>query len=109
MEEEMKSKVVEVARKSDRIIVVKLIFEEKVLNVISAYAPQVGCSEIDKEVFWREMDEVMQDVPGNEDAVIGGDMNEDVNNDSKGYERVHIGYGFSRKNEAGERILDYNL
>jgi len=45
MDKEMKSKVVDVVRKSDmkRVIVVKLIFEEKVLNVVSAYAPQVGC------------------------------------------------------------------
>ncbi|XP_050528181.1 uncharacterized protein LOC126898283 [Daktulosphaira vitifoliae] len=89
MDEEMKSKV-EIARNSDRIMVVKLIFEEKVLNVISAYAPEVGCDEINKEVFWREMDEVMQGVSGNEDAMIGGDMNGNEGNERRGYERVHI-------------------
>jgi len=36
--EEMKSKVVDVGRKSDGIVMAKLVFEEKVLNVISAYA-----------------------------------------------------------------------
>ncbi|XP_050523222.1 uncharacterized protein LOC126895426 [Daktulosphaira vitifoliae] len=107
MDEEMKSKVVEVTRNSDRIIVVKLIFEKKVLNVISAYVQQVGCDEIDKEVFWREMDEVMQGCPDNENAMIGGDMNGHVGNERRGYERVHEGYGFSGKNEAGKRILDF--
>ncbi|XP_050521633.1 uncharacterized protein LOC126894562 [Daktulosphaira vitifoliae] len=107
MDEEMKRRIVEVARKSDRIMVVKLIFEEKVLNVISAYAPQVECDEIDMEVFCREMDEEMQGVPGNEDVVIGGDMNGHIGNERRGYERVHGGYGFSGKNEAGERILDF--
>jgi len=54
---------------------VKFVLEEKVLNAISAYAPQVGCEERQKEQFWREMDEVMQGIPENEDAVIGGDIN----------------------------------
>jgi len=52
MDVKMKSKLVGVARKSDKVIVVKLIFEEKVMNVVSAYAPQVGCEEKEKEVFW---------------------------------------------------------
>jgi len=48
MDEEMKDKIVKVVRKSDRVIVVKLIFEEKVLNVVGTYSPQVGCEEKDK-------------------------------------------------------------
>jgi len=32
-------------------------------------------SSTDKEEFWREMDEAMQGIPGNEDALNGGDMN----------------------------------
>jgi len=36
----------------------------KVLNVVSAYAPQVRCEEEkDKEEFWRDMNEVMQGIP----------------------------------------------
>jgi hypothetical protein len=34
--------VVDVKRQGDRIIVVKLVFGDVVLNIISAYAPQVG-------------------------------------------------------------------
>jgi len=28
-----------------------------------------------KEEFWREMDDVMQGMPGKEDILIGGDLN----------------------------------
>ncbi|XP_050531470.1 uncharacterized protein LOC126900072 [Daktulosphaira vitifoliae] len=55
------------------------------------------------------MHEVMQGVYGNKDAVIGGYMNGHVGNERRGYERVHGGYGFSGKNEAGERILDFTV
>jgi len=57
----MKSKIVDVGRKSDRIMTVILVFKEKVLNVISAYAPQVGCGKREKEEFWREMDAKNED------------------------------------------------
>jgi len=48
LDEEMKSKVVDVGKKSDRIMTVKLVFEEKVLNIVGAYVPQVGCEEREK-------------------------------------------------------------
>jgi len=50
-DEEMKNKIVDVVRKGDRLIVVKLIFEEKFLSKVSAYAPQAECEEKDKKVF----------------------------------------------------------
>jgi len=74
---EMKKNVVAVKRKINRIISVKLVCGEKVLNVIIAYTPQVECEEREKEEFWREMDEETMDTRNarNEDDVIGGDMN----------------------------------
>jgi hypothetical protein len=45
----MKSKVINVERKNDRIITVKFVCEEKVLNVINMYVSQIRCEE--KENF----------------------------------------------------------
>lgn len=50
------------------------------------------------------MNEVMKGIPGNEYTVIGGDMNEYVVNERKGYERMHGEYGFRDNNEAEERF-----
>ena len=36
---------------------VKVGIGETVVNVIRAYAPQVGCEEEEKETFWRLMDQ----------------------------------------------------
>ena len=41
----LKDGVVEVRRRGDRIILVRLVVGDLTLNVISAYAPQVGLSE----------------------------------------------------------------
>ena len=46
-----KNGVVGVRRQEDRIILVKLVIGDMVLNVISAYAPQVGLDESAKRQF----------------------------------------------------------
>ena len=43
--------MVDVKRQGDRIILVKLVLGNVVLNIISAYAPQVGISESEKRKF----------------------------------------------------------
>jgi exonuclease III len=47
----LKDGVVDVRRQGDRIILVRLIVRDSALNVISAYAPQVGLSEGTKRKF----------------------------------------------------------
>ena len=47
-----KEKVVDVKRSGDRIILIKLVVEELILNILSAYAPQVGLPVADKNKFW---------------------------------------------------------
>jgi hypothetical protein len=42
-----------------------LVFEKEVLNVISANTPQEGYKERKKKEFLREINEVMQVIPGN--------------------------------------------
>ena len=42
IDKSLKDGVVEVRRQGDRIILVKLVISDLVLNIISAYAPQVG-------------------------------------------------------------------
>ncbi|KAF3666290.1 Proteasome subunit beta type-7 [Capsicum annuum] len=54
--------VVEVKRVSDRLMSIKLVIGGSTVNVISAYAPQVGLDEEEK-VFWEVLDEVVSSIP----------------------------------------------
>ena len=45
-----------VSKTNDRVMSVKLGIGETVVNVICAYAPQVGCEDEEKETFWRQME-----------------------------------------------------
>ena len=61
-----KEYVVKVTRKGDRIISLKLIIEDNIINIISAYAPQVGLDQRTKTQFWEDLDEVIQEIPQEE-------------------------------------------
>jgi hypothetical protein len=45
LDKSLKDGVVDIKRRGDRIILVKLLVVDLVFNVISAYAPQIGLNE----------------------------------------------------------------
>ena len=55
MKEELCKKVVEVQRKSEKVMTMALVFEKEVRRIICAYAPQVGRSECKKDHFHNDM------------------------------------------------------
>ena len=63
-------RVVEIWRVTERIICLKMELDGVILNVISAYAPQVGCICEEKETFWLYLDETVETIPKNERIVV---------------------------------------
>ncbi|GKE93495.1 craniofacial development protein 2-like protein [Tanacetum coccineum] len=55
--------VVQVTRNSDRIIAISEVMDGDTVNVISAYAPQVGISDAVKKRFWDALDELVKVCP----------------------------------------------
>ncbi|PUZ66512.1 hypothetical protein GQ55_3G317100 [Panicum hallii var. hallii] len=101
IDKSLKDGVVDVRRQGDRIILMRLVIGDLVLNVISAYAPQVGLSESSKSHFWEDLDSMVSTVPISEKLFIGGDLNGHVGATTVGYERVHGGFGYGSRNEGG--------
>ncbi|KAF7704710.1 hypothetical protein HF521_021782 [Silurus meridionalis] len=87
LKEEYSKSVVEVKRVSDRVMNVKLEVEGVMINVISAYASQVGYQMEEKEKFWIELNEVVEEVPRNKRLVIGADFNGHVGEGNRGDEQ----------------------
>jgi hypothetical protein len=75
------------------------------LNIISAYASQVGLSESEKRKFWEDLDDLVRAVPTNEKLFIG-DLNGHVGSTNARYELAHEGFGYDSRNQ-GEDILDF--
>jgi hypothetical protein len=74
IDKSLKNGAVVVRRQGDRIIMIKLIFGDLVLNVISVYAPQVGLSDDVKRQFWEDLEGMVRGVPSSEKLFIGGDL-----------------------------------
>ena len=73
---ELKSKVIEVKRPSDRRIKLRLLLAGEILNIISAYAPQTGCTIEQKEEFYEDLGSKILQFKANKFLVVGGgDMN----------------------------------
>jgi exonuclease III len=98
IDKSLKDGVVEVRRQGDRIILVKLVNSDMVLNIISAYAPQVGHNESAKRQFWEDLDGLVRVVPSSEKLFIGGDLNGHVGSTSAGFEVAHGGFGYGSRN-----------
>ncbi|KAK3532252.1 hypothetical protein QTP86_011841 [Hemibagrus guttatus] len=105
LKEEFVRNVLEVKRVSDRVMSLKLEIEGVMLNVVSGYAPQVGCELEEKERFWRELDEVMESIPTGERVVIGADFNGHVGEGNRGDEEVMGKFGVKERNLEGQMVV----
>ncbi|KAK3512985.1 hypothetical protein QTP70_034000 [Hemibagrus guttatus] len=107
LKEEFVRNVLEVKRVSDRVMSLKLEIEGVMLNVVSGYAPQVGCELEEKETFWSELDEVMESIPTGERVVIGADFNGHVGEGNTGHEEVMGKFGVKERNLEGQMVVDF--
>ncbi|KAK3570342.1 hypothetical protein QTP86_017287 [Hemibagrus guttatus] len=107
LKEEFVRNVLEVKRLSDRVMSLKLEIERVMLNVVSGYAPQVGCELEEKERFWSELDEVIVSIPTGERVVIGADFNGHVGEGNTGDEEVMGKFGVKERNLEGQMVVDF--
>ena len=99
--------VMEVRRVSPRIISIDIVVNEKVVTVISVYAPQSGRSEEEKEKFY-EVEDLTAEVQSRHGVCfVLGDFNAHVGRSSLGYDGIHGGFGWGERNRDGERILEF--
>ena len=109
----------DVVRVNERIMYVKLVIGKQIVNIVSAYAPQVGLGAGEKDDFWDSFITVLSEIPKQDsifivisgipkqDSIfIGSDLNGLVGRDADGYGGVHGGMGFGTGNAEGERNLE---
>ncbi|XP_021856284.2 uncharacterized protein [Spinacia oleracea] len=82
--------VVDVSRKSDRIMSIKLVIGDEVVTI-------------------EDLKEVVQRVPRSEKLIIGGDLNGHVGSSRDVFESIHGGFGYEERNEVGNAIFDFAL
>ena len=104
LKKEHVDRVVELWRVTDRIICLKMEYDGVMLNVISAYAPQVGCIREEKETFWLDL---VEKIPRNERIVVGADLNGHVREGNNGDEECMGRHGLGKRNNKGQAVVDF--
>jgi hypothetical protein len=88
LDKSLKDGVVDIKRKRDMIILVKLLIGDLVFNIISAYAPQIGLNESVKMSFCEELDALISSVSISKKLFIGGDLNGHLGSTRVGFDGV---------------------
>ena len=98
--EELAESILEVKRVSDRLMAMKLEVKGSILNIVSAYAPQVNNSMEEKNDFWEDLDGLIESIPKEEKIVLGADLNGNI-----GYEEIMGRYG--TRNKEGSMVVNF--
>ncbi|GKD74429.1 craniofacial development protein 2, partial [Tanacetum coccineum] len=91
----------------DKVVQVIRISEEETINVISAYAPQVGLGEAEKKNFWDSLDDLVRECSTTQQLFIAGDLNGHIGANADGFSSVHEGFGYGVRNDEGRTILKF--
>ena len=99
--------MVDVRRKTDRVMVVVLAFGKHVIRVILAYGPQAVRPLEEKHRFYDELAGEYE--PQNPSEVVFGlgDFNGHVGEEIEGFEGVHGGNGIGQRNAKGRMLLKF--
>ena len=99
--EELAESVLEVKRVSDKLMAMKLEVKGSILNIISAYPPQVNNSMEEKNYFWEDLDRLIESISKEERIVLGADLNGHLGEGNIGDEEIIRRYGDGTRNKEG--------
>ena len=105
--EELAESVLEVNRVSGRLMVMKLEVKGSILNIVSAYAPQVNNSMEEKSDLWEDLDGLIGSVTKEERIVLGADLNGHVSKGNIGDEEIMGRYGDGTRYKEGSMVVDF--
>ena len=103
--EERTKDILEISRISDRIILLKLARPntKEVTTIISAYEPQQGLSELEKDQFYEQLETATRQA---ETVIIDGDLNGHVGMNGR-ESTSHGNIGLGERNEEGDRVVEF--
>ena len=85
----------------------KLEVKESILNIVSAYAPQVNNSMEEENEFWQDLDRLIESVSKQERIVLGADVNEHVGEGNIGDEEIMGTYDVRMRNKEGSMVVNF--
>jgi len=99
--------VVSVKRHSEKVLILKMVLDNGLLNVLTVYAPNSWKPEEEKESFRNKLFHLVSCTPQNEMVVLAGDMNGHVGGSNVGCNGMHGGFRYGARNADGSRNLEF--
>ena len=100
--EKLAESVLEVNRALDTLMAMKLEVKGSILNIVSAYAPQVNNSMEEKNDFWEDLDRLIESVSKEERIILGADLIGHVGEGNIGDEETMGRYGAKTRNRKDQ-------
>ena len=107
LREELAESVLEVKRMSRKLMAMKLEVKGSILNIVSAYAPQVNNSMEEKNNFWEDLDGFVESISKEKRIVLGADLNGHVGEGNIGDEEIMGMYSAGTRNKKGSMVVDF--
>ena len=107
VKEELCEKVVEVRRKSDRVMTVVMALEEEVVRIICVYGPQSGRTCAEKDRFYDDLGSEWNLHSVGELVLAMGDFNGHVGKQIEGYEGMYGVNRIGKRNVEGKMLLEF--
>ena len=107
LKKEHADRLVELWKTTNRIICLKMELDGVKLNVISAYAPQVGYIREKKEAFWLDLDKTVEKIPKSKRTVVGADLNGHVGEGNNGDEECMSRNVLGKRNNEEQAVVDF--
>ena len=92
---------------SSRIVTVRLAGHHRDVTIIQAYAPDTRHTDDEVEEFYGMLEKEIETIDEWDFLLVMGDFNSKVGSDNRGYDDVMGRHGLGRRNERGERMLEF--
>ena len=90
----------------ERLIMARFNSNYTKLTVITCYTPIEDAEEVQKDVFYDQLQQAIQEVPSHDVLCVIGDFNARVGNDNEGREKIMGKNGCGNINDNGRRLCD---
>ena len=90
-----------------RIITARFYSRYRKMTVIQVYAPHNEREEEEKEQFYQELQETVDECNKNDIIIVMGDLNAKVGSNNNGFERTMGIHGLGIQNENGEKLCEF--
>ncbi|XP_037873354.1 craniofacial development protein 2-like [Bombyx mori] len=105
IKKEYKNNILSFSGLSERVAILQLEFNKKIISIIQVYAPTEKASKEEMEKFYESLQEAQAQTSG--DVLLMGDFNAKVGIAKTKEDKILGKFGYGKRNERGEKLIEF--